>query len=40
MVHNSVAYMKGGTPDPSKIKFHWRKDDQGHAESVFEPNTP
>jgi hypothetical protein len=40
MVHNSVAYMEGKTPDPSKIKFYWRKDEQGQAKSVFEPNTP
>lgn len=40
MVHNTVAYMEGGIPDPSKIEFHWRKDDEGYAKSVFEPEIP
>lgn len=40
MVHNSVAYLKGGTPDPSDIEFHWRHDDEGSAKSMFEPKTP
>lgn len=40
MLHNSVGYMKGGKPDPSNIKFHWKKNAEGHAESVFEPKTP
>lgn len=40
MVHNSVAYMQGGKPDPSKIRFHWNKDEEGKAVSAFEPHTP
>ena len=40
MVHNSLGYMQGAVPDPEKIKFHWRKDAQGKAISVFEPHTP
>lgn len=39
MVHNSVAYIEEGTPDPSKIEFFWRKDAEGKALSVFEPHT-
>lgn len=40
MVHNSVGYMEGADPDPSKISFHWRKGDSGEALSMFEPTTP
>ncbi|RNI22672.1 DUF4185 domain-containing protein [Rufibacter latericius] len=40
MVHNSVGYLQGSTPDPNKIKFHWRKDEKGKAASMFEPHTP
>lgn len=40
MIHNSVGYMQGATPDPAKIKFHWKKNGQGLSESMFEPHTP
>ncbi len=39
MVHNSVGYLQGNVPDPEKIKFHWRRDAQGKAASMFEPRT-
>jgi len=39
MIHNSVAVLNGNTPD-SKINFYWDKDKDGHAESLFIPNTP
>jgi hypothetical protein len=37
IAHNSVGYMQGGEPDPSKIDFGWRKGEQGQAISMFEP---
>ena len=40
MVNNSIAYMKGGEPDSSRIKFFVRYDSAGKALSVFEPHTP
>ncbi|MBC3541068.1 DUF4185 domain-containing protein [Rufibacter sp. H-1] len=40
MVHNSVGYLPGGTPDPGRIKFHWGKTAQGKTASMFEPHTP
>ncbi|WP_194777902.1 DUF4185 domain-containing protein [Pararhodonellum marinum] len=40
MVHNSVGYMEGAVPDPSKITFSWRTGNNGEALSMFEPNTP
>lgn len=40
MLHNSVGYLQGGEPDPSKIRFYWKKDSAGNSESVFSPNTP
>ncbi|MEP7107709.1 MAG: DUF4185 domain-containing protein [Ferruginibacter sp.] len=40
MLHNSVAFMKGGKVDPDNIEYFWRKDSAGHAISMFEPHTP
>ncbi|MGN6639593.1 MAG: DUF4185 domain-containing protein [Mucilaginibacter sp.] len=40
MIHNSVAYLKGNTPDPSHIRFYWDKDKDGKPESIFIPHTP
>lgn len=40
MVHNCVAYLEGGEPDPSKFRFYIHKDEQGKPASLFVPNTP
>lgn len=40
MLHNSVAYLEGSKPDPGKIHYYWRKDNAGHALSMFEPHSP
>lgn len=40
MLHNSVGYLKGGTPDPSRIRFYWKKDSAGKSISMFSPHTP
>ena len=40
MAHNSVAYMKGGTPGKDKMDFYVHKDSAGRIASMFEPHTP
>ncbi|MEP6845275.1 MAG: DUF4185 domain-containing protein [Panacibacter sp.] len=40
MMNNSVAYFKGATPNPDKIKYYWRRDSVGGPLSMFEPHTP
>ncbi|MBA9077281.1 DUF4185 domain-containing protein [Rufibacter quisquiliarum] len=39
MIHNSVGYLRGNSPDPSKIDFHWGKDEIGKPAAMFHPNT-
>jgi hypothetical protein len=40
MIHNLVAYLEGGEPDPDKFEFYWAKDENGKPVSLFEPQTP
>lgn len=40
MVHNCIAYLDGGEPDPDKFKFFINKDAKGQPTSLFVPNTP
>lgn len=40
MVHNCIAYLDGGEPDPSKFQFYIHKDENGQPTSLFVPNTP
>ncbi|MBC3541066.1 DUF4185 domain-containing protein [Rufibacter sediminis] len=40
MVHNSVGYVRGSTPDPNNMAFYWGKDEQGNPADLFVPRTP
>lgn len=40
MGHNSVAYFKGGRPDPNKITFYHGENNKDNTSSMFEPKTP
>ncbi|RYD88651.1 MAG: DUF4185 domain-containing protein, partial [Sphingobacteriales bacterium] len=40
MGHNSIAYFKGGAPDPSKITFYHGDANKDNTSSMFEPKTP
>lgn len=40
MIHNSVAILNGNQPLPKNIEFNWKRNQNGDAESVFEPGTP
>ncbi len=37
MVNNTVAYMKGTSPDPNQITFHYKQSEDGSIESFFVP---
>ncbi len=39
MVNNTVAYIKGNDPDPSKINFYYKKGEGGKPETFFVPQT-
>ncbi|MEJ7585984.1 MAG: DUF5005 domain-containing protein [Ferruginibacter sp.] len=39
MVNNTIAYIRGNDPDPSKIHFHYKQAGQGPPESFFVPQT-
>jgi hypothetical protein len=39
MVNNSIAYIKGNDPDPSKIYFHYKESKDGKPETFFVPQT-
>ncbi len=39
MVNNTIAYIKGNDPDPSKIHFHYKKSTEGKPETFFVPQT-
>jgi Domain of unknown function (DUF4185)/Secretion system C-terminal sorting domain len=40
MVHNTLAIMPPGPPDPETIEFIWGTDDNDNAITMFIPNTP
>ncbi|MGZ3850932.1 MAG: DUF4185 domain-containing protein [Flavisolibacter sp.] len=40
MIHNSVAYMAAGQPNPGSIKFYWNKTANNANHAMFEPSTP
>lgn len=40
MIHNSVAYLTGKQPEPSKMNFYWNQDANKTSESIFTPRTP
>ena len=40
MVHNSVAYMQGVDPKDENIRFYYDENEDGLAETLFNPNTP
>ena len=40
MVHNCIATLEGGDPDPKKFHFFINKDENGKPTSLFVPNTP
>lgn len=40
MVHNSIAYLKGGDPRESNFEFLWNKANDGKPTSLFVPKTP
>ncbi|KAA8479091.1 uncharacterized protein DUF4185 [Arcticibacter tournemirensis] len=40
MIHNSVAVLNGNKPLPENMEFHWKKNEKGEAETLFEPLTP
>jgi hypothetical protein len=40
MIHNSIAILKGNTPEKSQMEFYWDKDEKGDAQPVFTPKTP
>lgn len=40
MVNNSVAYLKGVEPKEENIKFYYDENEEGIAETIFNPNTP
>ena len=39
MVNNSIAYIKGNNPDPSKIHFYYKQSKNGKPETFFVPQT-
>jgi hypothetical protein len=39
MVNNSIAYIKGTDPDPSKLHFHYKQAKDGTPETFFVPQT-
>jgi hypothetical protein len=39
MVNNTIAYIKGNDPDPSKIHFHYKESKDGKPETFFVPQT-
>lgn len=39
MVNNSVAYIRGNDPDPSRLSFHFKQGKSGKPESFFVPKT-
>src|SRR5665647_518781 len=39
MVNNTIAYIKGNDPDPSKIHFHYKQSKNGTPETFFVPQT-
>lgn len=40
MVNNTVAYLEGSEPHEDKIRFLWKKEENGRAGSFFVPSTP
>ncbi len=40
MVHNSVAYMQGVDPNKENISFYYDENEEGEAETIFNPTTP
>ncbi len=40
MINNSVAYLRDGKPDSTRIKFHWDHTTDGKPASIFVPQTP
>ncbi len=39
MVNNTVAYVKGNTPDPANIHFYYKQSGSGKPETFFVPQT-
>jgi hypothetical protein len=39
MVNNTIAYIKGNEPDPTKIHFHYKRAADGTPETFFVPKT-
>ena len=39
MVNNSVGILEGNKPDPSRIEFHYDKDENGDPKPLFIPNS-